>query len=126
MRTAAMTMADLKRAVERLDRDPADFMGFEGDVRHALQDHVEGSETGEALIPELVMASLSRYRLRQPVQLGPTLTYLLSNDIRWLTSADDEVFAACRRIIRYVHNELPSESWGTRIKVQAWLKGAKE
>lgn len=119
--TALDTIANLRLALERLDRDPGDFMGFEGDVRHVMSEHVEGSENGEAEIPYLVRITLERYRARKPTMISPTMEAILTKDLGAVTVADDETFGALRTIYRWCHQHLPADAWGSQAKCRAWM-----
>lgn len=121
-----MTIEDLRSAIRRLDRDPTDFMGFEGDVRHVMEEHVEGSERGEGAIPMLVLISLEQYRDGKVTRLGDTLQAILSNDLGAVVRADDEVFGSIRTIYRWIYQNIESRAWGTQHKVARWLDMAKE
>ena len=126
MRTARMTIMDLQKAICRLERDPTDLMGFEGDVKNVMEQHVAGSEDGEGPIPELIQRTLDLYKERKFVQPGSCLRAILEGDLVAITRADADTFGSIKTIFRWIYNELPNQSWGSSSKVFAWLAAAEE
>lgn len=55
---------------------------------------------------------------------GQFLTAVLSNDLNGaIAHADDTRMAALKRIVQFVYNDLPSQCWGSKEKVDRWLRG---
>jgi hypothetical protein len=77
-------------------------------------------EAPEGLPPE-VLETLQLYVFER-LPPGHCMTALLSNDLQGTVAhADDTIMGALRRITQFVYNDLPSDCWGSPVKVQAWL-----
>lgn len=75
-------------------------------------------------IPQLVREGIDDYvehRRRQ----GGFVMAVLRNDLLWsIVRADSASLAALKSIVRYLHNEVTDECWGSDEKVATWLKGS--
>jgi hypothetical protein len=81
-------------------------------------------ETKEYLdAPVKVFAAINRW-VQYRDYPGSFVTRLLCNDlIGTVRSADEESLAALPIILRYLHNEVPTECYGSEAKVTAWGDG---
>jgi hypothetical protein len=71
-------------------------------------------------VPVRFYEALGRYLEGTPT--GGFLRSVLSNDLREAVfTADEEALAGLRALVGFVHNCMPSECWGSRDKVAAWL-----
>ena len=61
------------------------------------------------------------------IKPGDFLTAVICNDLcgAW-GSADDENLANLPAFVAYFYNEAPSECWGSRERMLAWLRPADE
>lgn len=79
-------------------------------------------------IPQLTLDSLTRY-VEHGIPPGSFVTAVLCNDlVKAVGNADQDNMYALHKIVQYVYNELPSESWGNLNKMNAWMhkvRGAK-
>ena len=74
-------------------------------------------------VPENILGALDRY-VEHRIPPGSCTLAILSNDLQGAYGrADRYTAAAMHDIVRYIYNCLPSASWGSREKVQAWLRG---
>ena len=74
------------------------------------------------MIPAHTKAALDRY-VNDRLLPGGFLTAVLSNDLFGAVgSADSENLAALPEIVRYVYNELPANSWGSKDKIWRWVE----
>ena len=74
-------------------------------------------------VPENILGALDRY-VEHRIPPGSCTLAILSNDLQGAYGrADHMTAAAMHDIVRYIYNCLPSACWGSREKVQAWLKG---
>ena len=72
--------------------------------------------------PVHILASINRY-VEHGLRPGSFVTAVLSNDLAAaFQTADDESYRGLRDILRYIHQEISSTCWGSREKVEAWLK----
>jgi hypothetical protein len=73
--------------------------------------------------PVEIVESLLRYwHDRTPT--GDFLRAVLANDLTdAVYRADDTNVRCLAGIVRFIYEQLPHESWGSRAKVQAWLDG---
>lgn len=77
-------------------------------------------------IREDLYGALERY-LNNGIMPGSFLTAVLENNLsEAFGRADIDNEANMKNIIGYVYNHLPSNSWGSREKVQYYLKQLKE
>ena len=75
------------------------------------------------MIPAHTKAALDRY-VNDRILPGGFLTAVLSNDLFGAVGkADSENLAALPEIVRYIYNEIPSSSWGTRDIIWKWVEG---
>lgn len=72
-------------------------------------------------IPPAILAGLEAHRdRRQPT--GGFLTAVLENHLTQAVGlADDFSMSALKDIVKWCYWELPSQAWGSREKVAAWL-----
>lgn len=74
------------------------------------------------MIPAHTKAALDRY-VNDRLLPGGFLTAVLSNDLFGAVGqADSENLAALPEIVRYVYNELPSGSWGSKDRIWRWVE----
>lgn len=73
-------------------------------------------------VPGHILYVLKRYVFDR-IEPTEALRCLLSNDLRrfLLHATDDWTVPVLRRLMSFVEDELPPDSWGTPEKVQAWL-----
>jgi len=77
-------------------------------------------------IPERMMDGLCRY-IEEHCPVGDFLTAVLSNDLTEAVNlADDENMANLPAYVVYLYNIAPSQCWGSREKVSAWLYAKEE
>lgn len=70
--------------------------------------------------------TLSNYE-EKGYQPGDCGTALLSNDLfGFLKRADENTQANLMAIARYIWNEMDMQCWGSREKVEAWVKKKRE
>jgi hypothetical protein len=73
-------------------------------------------------IPPIIKDILDRYAAGQGGALTGGTRPLVENDLaRAVALADAEMLAALPAVIQYMHDELPSESWGSPEAVRAWV-----
>lgn len=64
-----------------------------------------------------------RLYLEHGIEPGGFLMAVLSNDlVGAFSKADNENLQILDEIVKYVYNNLPSNSWGSREIVSTWLK----
>jgi hypothetical protein len=74
-------------------------------------------------IPERMMDGIKRY-IEHHIKPGSFLCAVIQNDLREAVgAADDENIANLPAYVGYFYNEAPSICWGSREKMEAWLKG---
>ena len=80
-------------------------------------------ETARDNIPDRLIVALWRYADRR-IPTGGFLRACLGNALLQAScTADDKNAGRLRDIMRHIVNELPSECWGSKEKVKAWLRG---
>ncbi len=73
-------------------------------------------------IPYRMMGGLREYA-KNHIEPGHFLTAVLENNLKdAVDRADDENLENLPAFVAYCWNELPINCWGSREKVQAWLK----
>lgn len=73
-------------------------------------------------IPPLILRGLRNYGLHH-IRTGSFLQAVLENNlIETLCRGDSGSNEALPHIVNYVYNALPSQSWGSKEKVEAWIK----
>ena len=73
--------------------------------------------------PVHILDSINRY-VEHGLEPGSFVRAVLSNDlVGALNRADTAAEAGIRDILKYVRWEIPTESWGSPAKVEAWLNG---
>lgn len=66
---------------------------------------------------------LSRYR-NQKLKTGGFLNACLENDLyEAVCRADGDCLDHIRELMQYIANELPTNAWGSKETVEAWLRG---
>ena len=66
--------------------------------------------------------SLIRYK-EYGLHPGNFLYQVLTNNLLYaMEAADNDNVAHLREIVRYIHDELPWNAWGSERKVKEWLK----
>jgi hypothetical protein len=95
---------------------------FSEDLRACLlADGMEYPSHSRPGLPFNLQGGLDRYRFHH-TKTGGFLAAILSDDIEdAIRRADPNSLAHLEDIRQYVHWELPSESWGSRDKVAAWI-----
>ena len=85
----------------------------------ALPDENSSSPAG---VPPAILEGLRGYGYHG-IPTGGFLRATLENDLaQSVGMADDQSLAAIGRIVSFVYNCLPSKCWGSKEKVQAWIK----
>lgn len=75
---------------------------------------------------EDLYGALERY-LNHGIMSGGFLTAVLENDLAGACGrADHENIKNIPNIVGYIYNHVPSNSWGSKEKVQAYLSSLKE
>ena len=73
-------------------------------------------------IPEYMRASLVNYFIYHD-HVGGFLTAVFENDFaRAVCAADPDNLAALRGYATFMHNEVPSDSWGSPKAVKEWIE----
>ena len=73
--------------------------------------------------PVHILDSINRY-VEHGLEPGGFVKAVLSNDlVGAFKQADTDAEAGIRDILKYVRWEIPTESWGSPAKVEAWLNG---
>lgn len=84
-------------------------------ARRAIEHYVAGLS-----IPQRIAVDLAAYRMHRPVT--GWLRDVLDGRLRMaVLGADPDSLAALPRVIRYLHEELPANAWGSPEAVQEWL-----
>ena len=72
-------------------------------------------------IPDRMMPAIDRY-INDRVKPGDFLQAIIRNDLfGTFGAADRENMENIRAYLIYFHNEAPSQCWGSRHKMEAWL-----
>lgn len=75
-------------------------------------------------IPDRMMGGLKRY-VENRIPPGDFLMAVLENNLKGAVGrADDENLANLPAFVVYCYNEIPSNCWGSRAKVEGWLSGS--
>jgi hypothetical protein len=73
------------------------------------------------VVPHQIRESLEIY-LKDRQEPGSCLRAILENNLREACAqADDEIMWNLPVIVAYLYNEIPSECWGSKEKVQRWI-----
>ena len=76
----------------------------------------------EYYIPERMMESLERY-VKDQVLPGDFLRAVISNDLTEAVGrADEENLRNLPAYIGYLYNEAPSRCWGSKERMEEWVK----
>jgi len=76
--------------------------------------------------PERFRAGLNRY-LVDRIAPGSFLRAVLENDLMGAVGhADEESAKELKALVSWLWQEMPSNLWGTKERVSAWLKPGKE
>jgi|TARA_Y100000310_G_scaffold219808_1_gene221234 hypothetical protein len=79
-----------------------------------------------AVVPIHTLDALERY-IRDRLPPGGFLTAVLSNDlVGAFGAADSTNVEAMKEIIVFIYNRIPSSSWGSKEKVNAWIANREE
>jgi len=74
------------------------------------------------MIPQRTKDSLDRY-VNDRILPGGFLTKVLSNDLFGaIGQADKENLESLPEIVRYIYNQLPADSWGSRDMVYKFVE----
>ena len=80
----------------------------------------------EREIPKRILDALNRYA-EDGTGTGGFLHACLENDcLNAVCRADGDSIKVLPEIMRYIHNDLPGDSWGSREIVQAWMNARRE
>ena len=83
-------------------------------------------EAGKGRIPEAVKKGIDMF-VNHGVRPGSFVTAVLENDLmRAWGQADLESRREMDSILRYVWYEIPSGSWGSPDRVEAWIQKVRE
>ena len=76
-----------------------------------------------ATIPEHLRPGLQRY-IEQGIEPGSGLMSILMDKPLSLVLADcdDDTVAGLRSIVKFLYNNAPGSSWGSRAHVEAWME----
>lgn len=126
---AVVTADDLDAvvaAIHRLANHPVDTKVFQPDVPDYNPNPPAPNPFNprdRALIPDVLVESLLRYAGEQRVPTGAFLRACLENDLAGACGrAHAESLPAIPAIVAFIYNELPSPCWGSKNKVNRWLK----
>lgn len=76
-------------------------------------------------IPDRMMGGIRRY-IDDRIKPGQFLIAVICNDLSdAVGQADDENMDNLPAYVAYFHNESPSTCWGSKKKMEEWLKGGK-
>ena len=77
-------------------------------------------------IPEHLRGGMQRY-IEKGIEPGDFLTAVICNDLKEsFARADDTNRERMFDIVCFIYNEAPSLCWGSREKMNAWIKAKKE
>jgi len=103
---------------------------FDGMINTINQQGAELERIQEFLKPKLykretmredIKDALKRYA-EHKIMTGDFLKAVLENDLQMaFARADEDNVKDMLQIVRYCYNDLPSECWGSKEKVEAWL-----
>jgi len=78
------------------------------------------------VIPEYMMGGIQRY-IDHGLEPGDFLTAVICNDLHLAVGrADDLNIVNLPAYVGYLYNEAPSECWGSREKMEAWIAKKRE
>jgi hypothetical protein len=84
--------------------------------------HDELADPDPARCPAVIVESLKRYA-DHGVPTGDFLRAVLENDLKEAVGRADHINGpALAHIVSYCYNEIPSTSWGSPAKVEAWIE----
>jgi hypothetical protein len=74
------------------------------------------------LIPKHMMAGIKRY-VEDRIEAGGFLNAVLCNDLKQAVGQADHINIQLIPVyVSYLYNNVPNACWGSREKVNAWLK----
>ncbi len=77
-------------------------------------------------IPDRMMGGIDRY-VKEGLHPGNFLTAIIRNDLKEaFARADDENFHQIPAYVNYFYNEVPAACWGSKKKMDAWVKHLKK
>lgn len=77
-----------------------------------------------AAIPPQFFGALERY-MNNRIPTGDFLERVLSNDLLGaIYFGSTESLAALPQLVKYIHDTLPVQSWGSNERVISWLDGS--
>jgi len=77
-------------------------------------------------IPERMMGGITRY-IEAGIPPGDFLTAIITNDLHEaVCRADDENLINIPAYVAYFYNKAPSACWGSKEKMNQWLKEKQE
>ncbi len=81
-----------------------------------------GYTFGGFTIPAYMLDAVNRY-IHKGDRPGDFLTVVICNNLREaIARADDHNTANLPAYVAFFHNEAPSQCWGSRVKMQAWME----
>lgn len=87
---------------------------------------METYKFGEYYIPERMMGGIKRY-IDQGVDPGHFLTAVICNDLKEAVGrADEENMRNIPAYVSYFYNEMPEPCWGSREKMEKWIKAREK
>lgn len=87
--------------------------------------HIDTTAELRNRVPENILHSLDLY-VSEGIAPGSCTLAILSNDLQDAYGrADPTTAAAMQDIVRYIYNCLPSDAWGSREKVIAWIDATR-
>lgn len=76
----------------------------------------------EWYIPDRMGGGIERY-VKHGIKPGDFLTAVIENDLHMtLSRADDENLKNLSAYVGYFYNEVPQSAWGSKAKMNAWMK----
>jgi len=73
-------------------------------------------------IPELTKRTMDNY-VNHGIPMGDFLQAVFRNDlIDAIGRADEQNMANLKLIVQYMYNQLPSDCWGSKERIKAWVE----
>lgn len=80
----------------------------------------------EFYIPDRMMGGIERY-VNDHIKPGDFLCAIICNDLKEAVGkADEENMANLPAFVAYFYNETPFNCWGSKERLEAWLKNEKD